>query len=219
VVAVEALECPTMLYNGFGEHNIQGIGDKHIPLIHNVMNTDIAMAVSDRSTDQLFVLFNDEAGQALLRSRSVSDTVLAALPHVGLSSICNVVAAIKTAKALKLGEHDVIVTVATDGAAMYGSEIPRLTAKHFGGAFTAARAAEAFAQHLVGASTEHVLHLTPVDRTRIFNLGYYTWVEQLDVPLEDFEARREQSFWRGLRDLLPVWDSLIADFNGRTGVA
>jgi cysteine synthase A len=219
VVAVEALECPTMLYNGFGEHNIQGIGDKHIPLIHNVMNTDIAMAVSDRSTDQLFVLFNDEAGQALLRSRSVSDTVLAALPHFGLSSICNVVAAIKTAKALKLGEHDVIVTVATDGAAMYGSEIPRLTAKHFGGAFTAARAAEAFAQHLVGASTEHVLHLTPVDRTRIFNLGYYTWVEQLDVPLEDFEARREQSFWRGLRDLLPVWDSLIADFNGRTGVA
>ena len=219
VVAVEALECPTMLYNGFGEHNIQGIGDKHIPLIHNVMNTDIAVAVSDRSTDQLFVLFNDAAGRALLRSRGVSDAVLAALPDFGLSSICNVLAAIKTAKTLKLGPSDAIITVATDGAAMYGSEVPKLTAKHFGGAFTAARATAAFEQHLAGASPEHVLQLGPVERTRIFNLGYFTWVEQLDVPLADFEARREQSFWRGLRDLLPVWDHLIADFNGRTGVA
>jgi cysteine synthase A len=219
VVAVEALECPTMLYNGFGEHNIQGIGDKHIPLIHNVMNTDVAVAVSDHSTDQLFVLFNDEAGRALLRSRGVSDAVLAALPDFGLSSICNILAAIKTAKVLKLGARDAIVTVATDGAAMYGSEVPRLTAKHFGGTFNAARAAEAFEQHLAGASTEHVLQLTPIDRARIFNLGYFTWVEQLDVPLEAFEARREQSFWRGLRELLPVWDGLIAEFNGRTGIA
>jgi hypothetical protein len=183
------------------------------------MNTDVAVAVSDRSTDQLFVLFNDEAGRALLRSRGVSDAVLAALPDFGLSSICNVLAAIKTAKALKLGERDAIITVATDGAAMYGSEVPKLTAKHFGGAFDAARAAATFEQHLAGASTEHVLHLTPVDRARIFNLGYFTWVEQLDVPLETFEARREQSFWRGLRELLPVWDGLIAEFNGRTGVA
>jgi cysteine synthase len=219
VVAVEALECPTMLYNGFGEHNIQGIGDKHIPLIHNVMNTDVAVAVSDHSTDQLFVLFNDEAGRALLRSRGVSDAVLAALPDFGLSSICNILAAIKTAKVLKLGARDAIVTVATDGAAMYGSEVPRLTAKHFGGTFNAARAAEAFEQHLAGASTEHVLQLTPIDRARIFNLGYFTWVEQLDVPLEEFEARREPSFWRGLRELLPAWDRLIAEFNERTGVA
>jgi cysteine synthase len=219
VVAVEALECPTMLYNGFGEHNIQGIGDKHIPLIHNVMNTDIAMAVSDRSTDQLFVLFNDEAGRALLRARGVPEHVLAALPDFGLSSICNILAAIKTAKALKLGPRDAILTVATDGAAMYGSEVPRLTAKHFGGTFTATRAAEAFEQHLAGANTDHVLQLTPADRARIFNLGYFTWVEQLDVPLEDFEARREQSFWRRLRDLLPLWDGLIAEFNARTGVA
>jgi cysteine synthase A len=145
--------------------------------------------------------------------------VLAALPDFGLSSICNVVAAIKTAKTLKLGPRDAIITVATDGAAMYGSEVPKLTAKHFGGTFTAARATEAFEQHLAGANTDHVLQLTPVDRARIFNLGYFTWVEQLDVPLEDFEARREPSFWRRLRDLLPLWDGLIAEFNARTGVA
>ncbi|MEK7667308.1 MAG: pyridoxal-phosphate dependent enzyme [Gemmatimonadota bacterium] len=219
VVAVEALECPTMLYNGFGEHNIQGIGDKHIPLIHNVMNTDVAVAVSDRSTDQLFVLFNTEVGRALLRSRGVSEAVLAALPDFGLSSICNVLAAIKTAKTLGLADHDAIVTVATDGAAMYGSEAPKAIAKHFGGAFDARSAAATFETHLAGATTDHVLPLTPVDRTRIFNLGYFTWVEQLGVTLEDFEARRDQAFWRGLRALLPAWDALIAEFNGQTGLA
>jgi len=219
IVAVEALECPTMLYNGFGEHNIQGIGDKHIPLIHNVMNTDVALAVSDRSTDQLFVLFNDPVGRALLRSRGVGEEVLDALPHFGLSSVCNVVAAVKTAKALDLGERDLIVTVATDGAAMYGSEIPKAVAKHFGGAFDARSAAATFETHLAGATTDHVLPLTATDRNRIFNLGYYTWVEQLGVTLEHFEARRDQAFWRGLRDLLPAWDQLISEFNGRTGLA
>jgi cysteine synthase len=218
VVAVEALECPTMLYNGFGEHNIQGIGDKHIPFIHNVTNGDVAVAVSDRATDQLFVLFNDRAGQALLRARGVSETVLASLEHFGLSSICNVVAAIKTAKRLGLGPQDVIVTVATDGAALYASEVPKAIRKHFGGRFDAAKAAETFARHLTGADTEHVMVMGAVERARVFNLGYFTWVEQQGVSLTDFEARRDQSFWRGLRDLLPAWDAMIEEFNGRTGV-
>jgi cysteine synthase len=219
IVAVEALECPTMLYNGFGEHNIQGIGDKHIPFIHNVSNTDVAVAISDRATDQLFVLFNDDAGRALLRARGVSDAVLSALPHFGLSSICNVLAAIKTAKALGLGPTDVVVTVATDGAAMYASERPKAVRKHFGGAFDAAKAAATLARHLQGADTEHVMMMGPVERTRVFNLGYFTWVEQQGVTLADFEARRDQGFWRGLRALLPAWDAMITEFNGRTGLA
>ena len=219
IVAAEALECPTMLYNGFGTHNIQGIGDKHIPLIHNVMNTDLVVAVSDRSTDALGVLFDATEGLRLLERRGVSRTVRNQLPALGLSSICNVVAAIKTAKALDLGQDDVILTVATDGAALYGSERRKAIRKHFGGRFDAKNAAECFAQHLLGATTDHVLELTHVDHTRIFNLGYFTWVEQQGVSLADFEARRAQSFWRGLRDQLPVWDALIAEFNGRTGLA
>jgi cysteine synthase len=219
IVAVEALECPTMLYNGYGEHNIQGIGDKHIPYIHNVTNTDVAVAVSDRATDQLFVLFNDPEGHALLRARGVSEDVLAALPHFGLSSICNVVAAIKTAKALALSAQDAILTVATDGAAMYASEKPKAVVKHFGGRFDGTRAAEAFDRHLSGASTEHVLTMGAVERNRIFNLGYFTWVEQRGVALADFEARRDQAFWRALHDLVPAWDEMIAAFNRRTGAA
>jgi cysteine synthase A len=219
IVAVEALECPTMLYNGFGEHNIQGIGDKHIPLIHTVMNTDVVVAVSDRCTDALGVLFDADAGKRYLAERrGVDPAVLALLPAFGLSSICNVVAAIKTARKLRLGEDDVIVTVATDGAALYVSEREKVMTRDFGGTFDARRAEAVFGEHLLGATTEHVLRLTPSDQTRIFNLGYFTWVEQQDVRLADFVARREQAFWRGLRDLLPAWDARIAEFNARTGV-
>ena len=129
IVAVEALECPTMLENGFGEHNIQGIGDKHIPLIHNVMNTDVVVGVSDRSTDQLYAMFNSEDGLGYLADRRhVPRQVLDSLQHFGLSSICNVLAAISTAKALDLGPDDAIFTVATDGAAMYPSEYTKITA-------------------------------------------------------------------------------------------
>ena len=115
-VACEALECPTMLYNGFGEHNIQGIGDKHVPLIHNVLNTDVALAISDRATDRLGVLFGTDAGRRHLSKRGVPNSILEGLPSLGLSSICNVLGAIKTAKHYGLGPSDVIVTVATDGA-------------------------------------------------------------------------------------------------------
>ncbi len=120
IVAVEALECPTLLENGFGEHNIQGIGDKHVPLIHNVMNTDVVVAVSDRATDQLQVMFNTDDGLGYLADRRlVPQSVLDTLAHFGLSSICNVLAAITTAKLLNLGPDDALITVATDGAALY----------------------------------------------------------------------------------------------------
>lgn len=217
IVAVEALECPTMLYNGYGEHNIQGIGDKHIPYIHNVMNTDVAVAVSDHATDQLFVLFNDPAGVELLRSRGVGDDVIAALPHFGLSSICNIVAAIKTAKALGLGKDDALMTVATDGAAMYRSEFAKAQTKHYGGGFDADEAIGTYDLHIGQADDRHVLVLGDVGRNRIFNLGYFTWVEQRGVDLDAFEARRDQAFWRGLREQLPALDDRIAEFNRATG--
>ena len=216
IVAVEALECPTMLENGFGEHNIQGIGDKHIPLIHNVMNTDVVCAVSDRATDELDVLFNTPEGRGFLTHRKgVPAEVVAALEHFGLSSICNVVAAIKTVKLLALGPDDAVITVATDGAALYPSERAKTLQRRFGGSFGALDAAEVFAEHLGSAGTDHMLDCTEQDRTRIFNLGYYTWVEQQGTPLDVFEARRSQAFWRGLRRYLGVWDELIDDFNAR----
>jgi cysteine synthase len=220
IVAAEALECPTLLENGFGEHNIQGIGDKHIPYIHNVMNTDIVVAVSDRVTDELNVLFHTPAGSDHLRqARGVPPETLDALRSFGLSSLCNVIAAVKVAKRLKLGAGDAVLTVATDGAELYESERRKTLEKRFARGFAARDAAATFARHVLDASDEHLLELTETDRRRIFNLGYYTWVEQQGVPVADFEARRSQDFWRGLRDRIPAWDRRIEEFNRRAGVA
>jgi cysteine synthase len=220
IVAVEAAECPTLLSNGFGEHNIQGIGDKHVPYIHNVMNTDVVVGVSDRASDRLLVLFNTEEGRRyLVERRGLDPALVAQLANLGLSSICNVLAAIKTAKELDLGADDVIVTVATDGSAMYGSEVAKLTAKRFGGRFDAVSAGETFGFALEGGTTDHVLELTHQERKRIFNLGYFTWVEQQGVSLEEFNQRAHQSFWDGLLELVPAWDAMIAEFNAKSGAS
>src|SRR5271154_2524397 len=220
IVAVEALECPTMLANGFGEHNIQGIGDKHIPLIHNVLNTDLVAGISDRATDQLSVLFAAGQGLEFLRARRrVPEPVLDVLTAFGLSSVCNILAAVKTAKYLRLGPDDVIMTVATDGAGMYGSERERIAARDFPDGFARADAAGGFGRWMLGTGPEDLVETTLADRNRIFNLGYYTWVEQQGVTLPDFEARRNQGFWTGLRHLLPAWDAMITEFNERTGLA
>ncbi len=218
IVAAEALECPTMLYNGFGEHNIQGIGDKHIPYIHNMTNMDAVVALSDRASDTIHLLFQTEEGHAELRARGVPDDIIAMLPNFGLSSIANMVAAIKTAKKLGLGAKDAIMTVATDGAAMYETELGKAKSKYFGGRFDQALAGKIFDAELVKADDDHVLIMGERERNRVFNLGYFTWVEQQGVELEDFEARRDQSYWVGLRALIPQWDAMIEDFNAKTGV-
>jgi cysteine synthase len=216
IVAVEALECPTMLENGFGEHNIQGIGDKHIPLIHNVMNTDVVCAISDVATDELDVLWNNEQGRAYLAQAKGTDAAtIAALAHFGFSSTCNVLAAIKTAKLLDLGADDALITVATDGGAMYTSERAKTIRQRYRGEYSHTDAAEAYGTHLGHVSTEHMIELREADRRRIFNLGYYTWVEQQGTPFELFEQRRQQGFWRGLRRYLGVWDEMITEFNAR----
>ena len=215
-VAVEALECPTMLENGFGEHNIQGIGDKHIPLIHNVMATDTVVAVSDVATDQLNVLFNTDAGRDFLATRrAVPAALLEQLGSLGLSSICNIVASIKVARQAGLGPDDAVLTVATDGARMYASELEKVLRRDFLGGFDRVAAAAVYGEHLLGATTDNVLDLGAAERRRIFNLGYFTWVEQQGVPYDEFVARREQATWTALRTMLPVWDELITEFNAR----
>lgn len=219
VVAVEPVECPTMLYNGYGEHNIQGIGDKHLPLIHNVMNMDMVIGVSDRSTDALNLLFNSEVGRGFLTGRkSVAPEVVESLSSLGLSGIANVLAAIKTARRLALDERDVVITVATDNAGLYRSEREKWLAERFGDTFDEVDAAELFGAHLHRIDGDHVLETVHRDRRRIFNLGYFTWVEQQGVALEDFDKRAHQRFWVDLRDLVPAWDELIERFNRETGL-
>ncbi|MEZ5168401.1 MAG: hypothetical protein R2695_18705 [Acidimicrobiales bacterium] len=219
IVAVEALEVPTMLYNGFGDHNIQGIGDKHIPLIHNVTNTDLIVGISDRSTDELDVLFNTPAGLRVLEERGVDPALASVLTHMGYSSICNTLAAITTAKQWDLGPDDVIVSVATDGSEMYNSEREKVMSTHFAGGFDDAEARATFDTHLGAVETTHAIDMDQAQRDRVFNLGYFTWVEQLGVDIADFERRRDQSFWTGLRPLVDTWDEMIVEFNAATGAS
>ena len=219
IVAVEPTECPTLLANGYGEHNIQGIGDKHVPLIHNVMNTDLVVGVSDRATDALQLLFNDDVGRAYLKTRrGIDAAIVDLLDSFGFSGLANVIAAIKVAKRLDLGADDAVLTVATDSAEMYGSERDKYRAATYADGFDTVHAGEIFSRFLLGVADDSVLELTHSERKRIFNLGYYTWVEQQGVPLDDFDRRRDQAFWRDLRRLVPAWDSLIEDFNARTGI-
>jgi cysteine synthase len=220
IAVVEAIECPTLLMNGYGEHNIQGIGDKHVPFIHNVMNSDFVIGVSDKATDGLNVLFNTTAGRSYLAGRcGLDDDFVAALGWFGLSSIANIVASIKLAKYLALGTDDVIVTVATDAAALYASELRRCLHRHSIAELTAATAAELFATHVLAVNTDHILETTRRDRERMFNLGYFTWVEQQRVPIAEFERRKEQSFWHSLQAAVPRWDELIEQFNRDSGMA
>ncbi|MDX5400701.1 MAG: pyridoxal-5'-phosphate-dependent protein subunit beta, partial [Actinomycetes bacterium] len=156
---------------------------------------------------------------AHLAAKGVPEHILAALPDFGFSSICNVLAAISAAKVLGLGEDDVIVTVATDGSELYPSERAKVLRRDFGGEFTRIDAAEAWGEHLAEVPTDHTLEMTQRDRNRIFNLGYYTWVEQQGTPFELFERRRGQEFWRELRTYLPLWDAMITEFNARVAAS
>ena len=214
IAAVEAAECPTMLCNGYGEHNIQGIGDKHIPLIHNVMNTDAVVDVSDAASDALNLLFRNEVGRRYLTARRKLDPALIRqFEWVGISGLANVVGAIKLAKHLDFGPDDVVMTVATDSAALYASEVERFIARRYPAGFDEVSAGEIFSRHIEGLADDGVLELRHVDRKRIFNLGYYTWVEQQGISVEDFDRRKNQSFWRGLVANIPSWDLLIQQFN------
>ena len=214
VCAVEALECPTLLRNGYGDHNIQGIGDKHVPLIHNVMNTDFVVGVSDAASDALNLMFNTETGRNHLAERQLVDgDTIAALDGLGLSSIANVLASIKLAKYLGLGSRDTVLTVATDGAEMYATELTGASDRYFGGRFDDLTAAEVCGRYLLGAATDNLLETTSRERERIFNLGYYTWVEQQGVTLADFDERRDPVFWDDLMSVVPVWDDMIDAFN------
>ena len=213
IAVVEATECPTLLYNGYGEHNIQGIGDKHVPLIHNVMNSDYVVGVSDEATNNLNLLFNtDEGRKYLTNRRGLNAEFVGRLPEFGFSSIANIIASIKLAKKMKLTKDDAIITVATDGADLYKTELAK-TKKQFSKIYDQITCAEIFAKNFDAISIDHTLELSQIDKERIFNLGYYTWVEQQGKSLEEFESRRNQSFWdKHYKDMISL-DEKIKEFN------
>jgi cysteine synthase len=216
ITAAEALQCPTLLLAGFGAHRIEGIGDKHVPWIHNVRATDVVTAIDDEACMRLLRLFNEPAGHAELARRGVGSAAIANLPLLGISSICNLLAAIKTARYFELDHNDMLLATFTDSVEMYRTRLAELTSER--GAYSERQAGLDFERCLAAATTDHMKELNYLDRKALHNLKYFTWVEQQGKSVEELNALWSTSFWEDLVAELPRWDAQIAAFNRETGV-
>ena len=210
--AGEALQCPTLLRNGFGAHRIEGIGDKHVPWIHNVKNTDMVLSIDDQDCMDIYRLFNEESGKNYLRSIGVSEADISNLALFGISGIGNMLSAIKMAKYYEMEEDDVVFTILTDSTSMYTSRLAELTAEQ--GAFTEMEAAKVHAAAILHQGIDNALELGYYDRLRIHNLKYYTWVEQQGKTYEELNRQwYDREYWKELPKLTPKIDKLITEFN------
>jgi cysteine synthase len=217
VAASEALQCPTLLLDGFGAHRIEGIGDKHVPWIHNMKNTDMLMAIDDEACMSLVRLFNEKAGRAYLVEQGVPETLVAQLDLLGISSIANVLSAIKFAKWYELGENDIVLTVFTDSMELYGSRLRELHKER--GEYTELDAAADYHRYLLGCTVDYVQELGYWERRRVHNLKYFTWVEQQGKTYEEIQAQwYEPDYWSAVHDQVEEIDALVTQFNEMTGL-
>ena len=215
----EALQCPTILNNGFGGHRIEGIGDKHIPWIHNVKNTDMAIAIDDEDSQRLLRLFNKPEGKQYMKEvLGMSDEQVEKMSWLGISGIANMLCCIKMAKYYELTENDVLLTVLTDSAVMYQSRIEELDQMH--GEYNAHEASLDHNLHMLNLKTDNLLELTYADRKRIHNLKYYTWVEQQARDVKDLNALwyDTKGTWDAVHAQAKEMDELINEFNEATGL-
>lgn len=218
IVASEALQCPTLLENGFGAHRIEGIGDKHIPWIHNTKNTDLVVAIDDAAVVNLARLFNEPVGQSFLIKSGVPESTVCNLNLLGFSGISNVLTAIKLARYYEMGENDIVLTVLTDSMELYASRLREMQQEY--GEYTEADSAAHFARYLQGASTDNMLELTYPERRRIHNLKYFTWVEQQGKTYDEIQAQWYQpDYWTGVQRQVPQIDALIDEFNSEVGLS
>lgn len=217
VVASEALQCPTLLRNGFGGHRIEGIGDKHVPWIHNVKNTDMVTAIDDEDCMRILRLFNDPEGLEYLKSLGIDEDIIKDLHLIGISGIGNLLSAIKTAKYYEMTEDDVVISIATDSADMYGSRLEEV--KEEKGAYSKIDAAKDFEKCIMGTTVDYTQELNYYDRKSIHNLKYFTWIEQQAKELDDLnQLWNDRELWPKIFNQVDRWDELINEFNERTGL-
>jgi cysteine synthase len=217
VAGSEALQCPTLTYNGFGAHRIEGIGDKHVPWIHNVRNTDMVMAIDDNAVVNLARLFNEPAGRAYLIEQGVPEETVSKLDLLGFSSIANMLSSIKMAKWYELEEDDVVLTVFTDSMELYNSRLKEMHEEH--GEYDERDAVKDYHHWLKGITTDSMIELPYPDRKRVHNLKYYTWVEQQGKTFEEIQDQwYDKDYWTGFQSQIPEIDALIEEFNAKVGL-
>ncbi|HQJ41356.1 MAG TPA: pyridoxal-5-phosphate-dependent protein subunit beta, partial [Exilispira sp.] len=212
IAASEALQCPTLLENGFGGHRIEGIGDKHVPWIHNVKNTDMVIAIDDSDTMSMIRLFNEQEGKNYLLSQGISNEIVSKLDLLGISGCSNLLSAIKFAKYYELNDKDVVFTVLTDSMELYQSRLIELNEQY--GRYTKENAAVDYNKILSGSKTDNLCELNYRDRKRIHNLKYFTWVEQQGKTVQQInELWYDDDFWTSIQSLTPTIDKMIEQFN------
>jgi cysteine synthase len=218
VCAGEALQCPTLLLNGYGEHRIEGIGDKHVPWIHNIKNMDLVAGIDDNPNIRLMRLFNEPEGVSYLKNElGIAPELVEKLKYLGISSIANLIGSIKLAKYYEATENDVFFTVATDSMEMYQSRLKEENEKH--GKFDSTMAAVSFEADLLGLKTDHMIEMNYYDKKRMHNLKYFTWVEQQGKTVEELNAQwYDDTYWTSRYAKVDEWDEEIMEFNERTGV-
>ncbi len=210
IVATEALQCPTLLLNGFGAHRIEGIGDKHVPWVHNVRNTDAVASIDDEDCMRVLRLFNEPEGKKYLTNER--NAGCEELSILGISSICNMLAAIKTAKYYEMNEDDVILTIFTDSSDMYKSRVTELQEEH--GKYSPMEAAKDHAAPILHQSIDYFKELNYYDRKAVHNLKYFTWIEQQGKTSEELNAQWDPEYWRRLfEEEVVYFDKLIEEFN------
>ena len=218
IAAGEALQCPTLLLNGYGAHRIEGIGDKHVPWIHNVRNTDLVIAIDDDDTMNLIRLFNEPAGRDyLVNEIGIPAEIVSKLDLLGISSIANVLMTIKFAKYYELTRNDLVLTVFTDSMELYQSRLRE--AREQRGEYRTHDAISDFAR-LMAMKTDSMMELTHPDRKRIHNLKYYTWIEQQMFNLDELNRQwyDYERYWGEIQKLAPKIDELITQFNAKVGL-
>ncbi len=210
--AGEALQCPTLLNNGFGGHRIEGIGDKHVPWIHNVKNTDMVIAIDDEDTYALLRLFNTPEGIAFLTGElGLDPDFVTKLSWLGISGIANLLCCIKMAKYYDFDQHDVVATILTDSVDMYRSRLDELAETE--GDYSHIRAAVDYYSRLAGQKTDNLLELTYAERKRIHHLKYYTWVEQQGKTTEELNDLWFGTEFAHVHTQAAAIDQLITAFN------
>nr|MBN1229247.1 pyridoxal-phosphate dependent enzyme [Anaerolineae bacterium] len=212
VVGLEPIQCSTIYNNGYGSHRIEGIGDKHVTWIHNVFNMDAVMCIDDMACLYGLALLTDPVGKETLAKRyGVPEADVEKMSGIfGISSVCNVLGAIKTAKYYDMGKDDVIITICTDAIDRYYSVMDWLESVE--GRMDEPLAAHRMATTFHGQKTDYISEGTVESRERWHNLKYYTWVEQQAKTVEELDAQRDPAWWHEHQQMVVKIDDAIIAF-------
>ena len=193
VCSLEPTECSTLFNGGRGTHRIEGIGDKMVTLIHNVLTTDYVTLIHD--DDCVIGLELLECRRTLLeRILGMPEGALGRLGGLfGISGICNILGAIRMARFLGLGPGDNVVTIATDGFDRYPSVLANLADRM--GSPSAEQTGDWFEKIFRGGEAGNILDVRPAaQKERLFGYKEEVW-KSFDYSQAYLDSMKSQSFW------------------------